>query len=110
MPFETVTGYCWPLSVAPGEAVALHLSSPGGRPVRVEVARVGGTRDVMWSDTVPAEFHPTPEGADANGCGWPAAVNVDVGDDWRSGYHEVVLTVDVDGKRRTSHAFFVVRP
>jgi hypothetical protein len=110
MPFETVTGYCWPPSVAPGEAVGLHLSSPGGRPVRVEVARVGGTRDVMWSDTVPAEFHPTPEGAAANGCGWPAAVTVDVGDDWRSGYHEVVLTVHVDGKRRTSHAFFVVRP
>ena len=43
MSFETVTGYCWPPSVAPGEAVALHLSSAGGRPVQVEIARVGGT-------------------------------------------------------------------
>ena len=55
MPFETVTGYCWPPSVAPGEAVGLHLSSAGGRPVQVEIARVGGRRDVLWSDTVPAD-------------------------------------------------------
>ena len=41
MAYETVNGYCWPQSVAPGERVALHLSSSGGRPVSVEVARVG---------------------------------------------------------------------
>ena len=33
MAFETVTGYCWPQSVAAGEQVGLHLSSAGGRPV-----------------------------------------------------------------------------
>ena len=110
MTYETVTGYCWPQSVAPGEAVGLHLSSAGGRPVEVEVARVGGRREVRWSETVGAEFHPTPDGADREGCGWPAAVSIDIGDDWSSGYHEVVLRIEVDGKRRTSHAFFVVRP
>lgn len=110
MPFETVTGYCWPQSVEPGGTVGLHLSSASGRPVQVEVARVGGTRDVRWAETVGADFHPTPDGADANGCDWPAAVTIDVGDDWSSGYHEVVLTIEVDGRRRTSHAFFVVRP
>ena len=110
MAHETVTGYCWPQSVAAGEAVGLHLSSAGGRPVDVEVARVGGTRDVVWSETVGADHHPTPEGADANGCDWPVAVSVDVGEGWRSGYYEVVLTIDVDGRPRTGHAFFVVRP
>ncbi len=110
MAFETVTGYCWPQSVAPGETVGLHLSSAGGRPVEVEVARVGATRDVRFRDSVGADFHPTPDGADATGCDWPVAATVDVGDDWTSGYHEVVLTIDVDGRRRTSHAFFVVRP
>ena len=29
---------------------------------------------------------------------------------WPSGYYEVVLSIDVDGKTRRSHAFFVVRP
>ncbi len=53
---EVVTGYCWPQSVAPGEQVGVHLSSSGARPVRVEVARVGATRDVVFrSDAVPAE-------------------------------------------------------
>ncbi len=44
---EVVTGYCWPQSAGAGEQVGLHLSSSGGRPVRVEVARVGARREVV---------------------------------------------------------------
>lgn len=110
MAFETVTGYCWPQSVAPGGTVGVHLSSPGAQPVQVEIARVGLTRDVVWSGTVEAGHHPTPHDADANGCGWPAAQQITAGDDWSSGYYEVLLTADVEGKQRQTHAFFVVRP
>jgi hypothetical protein len=111
MAFETVTAYCWPQSVAPGGRVALHLSSAGARPVDVEVARVGGGREVVHAETgIPAGNHPTPNGAAQQGCGWPVAAEVAVGDGWRSGYYEVVVEIDVDGKRRRSHAFFVVRP
>jgi len=111
MAFETVTGWCWPQSVAPGGRVGLHLSSAGARPVDIEVARVGATREVVHAELgVPAGDHPTPNGAAQDGCGWPAAAEVAVGDGWRSGYYEVVLEIDVDGKRRRSHAFFVVRP
>ena len=46
---EVVTGYCWPQSAVAGEQVGLHMSSSGGRPVRVEVARVGGRREVVFS-------------------------------------------------------------
>ena len=46
----------------------------------------------------------------AHGCGWPAASELTVDAGWRSGYYEVVLSIDVDGKTRRSHAFFVVRP
>jgi hypothetical protein len=109
--FETVTGYCWPQSAVGGGTVGLHLSSAGGRPVAVEVARVGADRSVVFSDeAVPAEHHPTPADAPSQGCGWPAAVVLDVDPTWRTGYYEVVLEIDVDGKRRRSHAFFVVRP
>jgi hypothetical protein len=107
---EVVTGYCWPQSVAAGEPVGLHLSSSGGRPVRVEVARASGRREVVFSGTVEAQEHETPQGASANGCGWPVSHTVDVGADWRSGYYEVVLEIDVGEKVRRSHAFFVVRP
>jgi len=111
MAFETVHGYCWPQSAAAGESVALPLSSPQGLPVSVEVARVGAERTVVFSeDAVPADFHETPPNASSEGCGWPAAVTIDVDESWRSGYYEVVLTVDVDGRKRQSHAFFVVRP
>ena len=109
--FETVTGYCWPQSVEAGERVALHLSSAGGRPVSIEVARIGAERTVVFDESdVPADDHPTPANAFSHGCGWPAASEIVVGADWRSGYYEVLLTIDVDGKTRTSHAFFVVRP
>jgi hypothetical protein len=109
--FETVTGYCWPQTVEGGGTVGLHLSSAGGRPVAVEVARVGAERTVVFDDeAVPADSHPTPTDAHSHGCGWPAALVLDVDRAWRTGYYEVTLEIDVDGKRRRSHAFFVVRP
>jgi hypothetical protein len=110
MPFETVAGYCWPQSVAPGGTVALYLSSAGSRDVHVEIARVGWRREVVWAETVPAGDHPTPLDASANGCGWPVAITIDAQPDWRSGYYEVVLTIDVGGRTRRDHAFFVLRP
>jgi hypothetical protein len=111
VPRESVTGYCWPQSVEPGGQVALHLSSSGGRPVEVEVARIGHERDVVSSRRgVPAGDHPIPVGACRSGCDWPEAHTIDVGHDWRSGYYEVVLGIDVDGRPRRDHAFFVVRP
>ena len=111
MAWETVTGYCWPQSVEPGGSVALHLSSAGNRPVAVEVARIGAQRTLVFADAaVEASEHPTPVDAASNGCAWPAALTITVDASWRSGYYEVVLEIDVDGKRRRSHAFFVVRP
>ncbi|MDO9174185.1 MAG: hypothetical protein Q7V62_05225, partial [Actinomycetota bacterium] len=110
MPFETVTGYCWPQSIAPGEPVRLHLSSAGARDVAVEVARVGASREVVWTGTVAAGDHPTPPRAYEVGCDWPAATTLTADPLWRSGYYEVVLTIDVDGKTRRDHAFFVLRP
>jgi len=109
MAFETVTGYCWPQSIAPGGAVGLHLSSAGGRDVHVEIARVGGSREIVWTGTVPAGDHAIPPKAYELGCDWPAATTITADDGWRSGYYEVVLTIDVDGKARRDHAFFVLR-
>ena len=110
MAYETVTGYCWPQSAEAGGTVGLHLSSPGGRPVSVEVAHVGRERTVVFAEEVPADRHPTPPDAHATGCDWPAAMAIDVDPAWRSGFYEVRLEVDLGGKARRSHAFFVVRP
>ena len=46
---DVVTGYCWPQSARVGEQVGLHMSSSAGRPVRVEVARIGARREIVFS-------------------------------------------------------------
>ena len=112
MAFETVTGYCWPQSVVGGDTVALHLSSPRGLPVcgrgrarrgrahgRVRRRRGSGRA----SRRAARRGHRTAAAGRRRSCSTSTAT-------WRSGYYEVVLDVDVDGKPRRSHAFFVVRP
>ncbi len=110
MAYATVTGYCWPQSIAAEATVALHLSSAGGRPVTVEIARLGADRTVVWAQTVDAGDHPIPPDADAVGCDWPVATTVTATARWASGYYEVLLAIDVDGTERQNRAFFVVRP
>src|SRR5208283_5036213 len=108
---EVVTGYCWPQSVSPDSQVGLHMSSSGGRPVRVEVARVGARREVVFSsEAVAVDEHALPKDASSKGCGWPIALALDVDPTWRSGYYEVVMEIDVGEKVRRDYAFFVVRP
>ena len=54
--------------------------------------------------------HPTPDDADAHGCGWPVGVTVPIGDDWRSGVY--LVTLHAHGAmhdRAFGHAMFVVR-
>jgi hypothetical protein len=62
------------------------------------------------SFTVEADEHATPNDAASNGCQWPVAHTIDTGADWPSGFYEVEMTIDVDGKTRRDYAFFVVRP
>ncbi len=108
---EVVTGYCWPQSAQAGDTVGLHLSSAGDRPVRVEVARVGANREVVWrDDAVAARYHETPHDASAQGCRWPVACTIAIDPTWRSGYYEVAIEIDVGDKVRRDDAFFVVRP
>jgi hypothetical protein len=97
--------YCWPRSVAPGEPVGLHVSTDAAT-FAVEVAREGAEREVVWRrDGLAGAHHPTPEDAAAEGCGWPVALEIPVGD-WRSGYYAVTLRAG--GER--ADAFCVVRP
>lgn len=108
---EVVAGYCWPQSVRGGGTVGLHMSSSGGRPVRVEVARIGARRELVFAtEALAVDGHATPADASSNGCGWPVALMLDIDAAWRSGYYEVVMEIDVDGKARRDRAFFVVRP
>jgi hypothetical protein len=99
-------GYCFPRSAAPGGSLPLHVSTTAGT-FDVEVAREGVEREVVWrTSAVRGDLHPAPDDASANGCSWPVALEIPIGEDWRSGYYAVTLTA---GDERAD-AFLVVRP
>ncbi len=96
--------YCWPRSAAPGDRVGLCVSTDATS-VSVKVTRDGADPADVWAtDGVAAGPHATPPDASANGCGWPVAIEIPVGD-WRSGYYAVTVTTDDE----RADAFFVVR-
>jgi hypothetical protein len=87
--------------------VGLHASTSHG-PCRIEIARVGLEREVVLTLTgVAVGDHPTPDGADRNGCGWPVATTFEVGADWRSGYYDITLT---DAAGDVAHHMLCVKP
>ena len=78
--------YCWPQSVGPGDEFAVHVSSDPARPFTVTVARDGASLDVVWTGSGDADRTiPPRSGRPREGCGWPAALRIPVGEDWRSG-------------------------
>ena len=94
------------LSARPGESVALHATSSSGACV-LEIARIGAGRQVVYAKTdLAIGDHPTPPHADRDGCGWPAALEIEIGD-WPSGYYDIKLT---DAAGVETHHFVVVKP
>ena len=107
----SIDGYADALSYAAGDTVQLCCSTTAPT-FSVEVARVGGTREIVWRDNdVAGEHHAVPERASEYGCAWPASVAFTVPEHWRSGYYEVVLRArdDATGRSEEALAFFVVR-
>jgi hypothetical protein len=98
--------YVWPQSAVAGDEVALHVSTDAPA-FDVEVAREGAARSVVWSRTgVRGQAYDVPDDASANGCAWPPALAIPMGDDWPSGYYSVVLRAGDE----SADAFVVVRP
>src|SRR5258705_11002103 len=108
--YDGVEAYCGELSVVPGATIALHVSCRADR-YDIEIHRWGASRELVWSATdLVGHEHPTPDDADANGCNWPIAVTVPIGDQWRSGLYLVTLTAaEAPADRRVGDAAFVVR-
>jgi hypothetical protein len=99
-----IEGYCWPRSVAPGEPVGVHVSTDAAA-FDVVVTREGLEPVEVWRvDGCTGARHATPPDASADGCDWPIAVEIPVGD-WPSGYYAVTLWAG--GER--ADAFLVVR-
>ena len=96
------------LSCRPGETVILFASSSAGGFCSLEIARVGKNREiVLTDDKVAVGWNEVPPRPDTNGCGWPAALSIDVGRDWRTGYYDLVLR---NGAGERAHHFLCVKP
>ncbi len=106
-----VEGYATAQSYQPGDEVAVCCSSVAPS-FSVEVARVGATREVVWSRAgIPGRRQEVPGDAWAEGCGWEPTFSFTAGAGWRSGYYEVALRADgVSGPEAGSQAWFALRP
>jgi len=94
-----VEGYPGRVSVAPGDDLSFHVSTSAAS-FAVEIARVGATTVSLWStNDVSGREYSIPEDASSQGCRWPAALNLRIPADWKSGYYQVSFRVrDAGGK------------
>ncbi len=108
--YDAVEAYCGQLSTEPGATMDLHVACSTDR-YDIEIHRWGARRELVWSATdLPGHDQHVPADADSNGCGWPVAVTVAVGEAWRSGFYLVTLAArGAQAERAVGHAFFVVR-
>src|SRR4051812_50178759 len=96
--------YCWPRSAVPGDRVGVHVSSDSPT-VTVTVARDGLEPTEVWrAEHVAAGRHEVPEEASSNGCDWPVALDIAVGD-WRARYYPRAGTP----RAERAHPLLVVR-
>jgi hypothetical protein len=107
--YDAVEAYCAELSCSPGDTMALHVSSRADR-YDISIHRWGAELDLVWTaNDLEGVEQSTPDDADANGCGWPVAVTVPIGEAWLSGFYLVTLTAhDAPADRAVGHAGFVV--
>ena len=109
-PGRSIEGYASEVSVAPGGALHLHVSTEPAARYRVEVFRVGwyggaGGRLVACSPGCQGDVQGVPEPVPPFdsltgylNAGWPVTESIAVGLDWTSGYYlvELVLTSGPD--------------
>jgi hypothetical protein len=108
-PRAVIEGYATPLSVRPGEEVEFHVSC-GDPTYRVEIARIGSERQVVWSrDGMRGTKHPIFDDASSHACRWPVSFTLTVPKEWKSGYYAARLTAKGTPKESSSELFFVVR-
>lgn len=103
--------YAWPQSAVAGERVELFAAGPARVAAKVSVTRIGVRRETVWRGDIELEPHTlAPNGRTAtHGCDWPAAAELVIDPEWRSGYYEVVLRSDAGRSAHEAIGFFVVR-
>ena len=86
-----IWGYTPEMSYAPGDRVALHVSTTAEE-WSFEIGRDGQSyRPVMSESGLKGAHHPTPEDCSVTGCDWPASYDFVIPDDWTPGGYLITL-------------------
>lgn len=100
--------YCYTSvqSAQPGDQVEVFASS--SEPAcSLAITRLGASPQLVHSqEGIEVSNHPTPAQADRYGCGWPEACAFTVGEDWVTGYYDIVLR---SAAGEEAHHFLSVR-
>lgn len=104
-----IWGYTPRMTYAPGDEVALHVSTTAER-WSLEVGRDGARYEpLLTMDNLPGQHHPTPEDCSVTGCGWPESLRFTVPDEWRPGGYLITLVAERDGDRIEEHHLILIR-
>ncbi|HEV8712063.1 MAG TPA: N,N-dimethylformamidase beta subunit family domain-containing protein, partial [Candidatus Binatia bacterium] len=97
------------LSYVAGDTIRLHTCTTG-KTYDVSIYRDGASRtDVFSQSGISGQLHETPLDCSVNGCGWPVALEVNVGD-WKSGGYIVHIRAYSENGSAVDHHFpFAVR-
>ncbi len=86
-----IWGYTPRMSYRPGDRVALHVSTTA-EAWDLEVGRDGLEYScLMTVEGLPGVHHTTPDDCSVVGCGWPAAYEFTIPDDWAAGGYLITL-------------------
>ena len=104
-----IWAYTDAVSYAPGDSIALHVSTNASR-YDVEIGRDGAGYTVVrrWTGLASA-YHETPEDCSVSGCGWPVAFEIPVPEDWPAGGYLITLIAHRGDETIEEHHVILLR-
>lgn len=104
-----IWGYTPKMSYAPGERVALHVSTTASD-WELEVGRDGlEYRPLLRETGLKGTHRRTPEDCSATGCGWPVSYEFDIPDDWPPGGYLISMRARRGDDLVEEHHVFLLR-
>lgn len=104
-----IWGYTPEMSYAPGDRVALHVSTTAAE-WDLEVGRDGLTYHPLLTVTgLPGVHHPTPEDCSVKGCGWPEAHAFTIPEEWVPGGYLITFRARSGQDLVEEHHIILVR-
>jgi N,N-dimethylformamidase beta subunit-like, C-terminal len=98
------------LTYQPGDILTLHVSTTAPN-FALKIVRDGLTPRLMFErNGLEGVFRKTPADCSVRGCGWPAAIELEIPATWRSGAYIVTVAITApDGREIEQDHLFVLR-